>query len=88
MKMAKADKAEWERVMKFVQELEEEIKYPEKTDEELGKWVRNAPCMFRVVFGYQVLVDNCADPDSDTLEWRPELKALLEKASASEVFYD
>ena len=78
MKVAKASKEEWEYVMKFVQTLEDEIKYPEKTDEELGAWVRKAPCLFRVVFGYQVLVDNCCDPDNDALEWKPELKKLME----------
>ncbi len=78
MKMAKASKEEWEAVLRFVNELEEEIKWPQKTNEELGKWVRNAPCMFRVVFGYQVLVDNCTDTNLDHLEFKPEIKAALE----------
>ncbi len=78
MQMAKASKEEWEAVMRFANELEEEIKYPKMTDEELGAWVREAPCLFRVVFGYQVLVDNCADPNLDHLEFKPEIKAALE----------
>jgi hypothetical protein len=77
MKMAKASKEEWESVMRFAQELEDEIKYPERTDEELGAWVRKSPCLFRVVFGYQVLVDNCADPNLDHLDFKPEIKAAL-----------
>jgi hypothetical protein len=78
MKMAKASEEEWKAVMKFANELEDEIKYPEKTDEQLREWINNAPCLFRVVFGYQVLVDNCTDPAADTLEWKPEIRALLE----------
>ena len=77
MKMAKANKEEWEDVMRFANELEEEIKYPNMTDKQLGAWVRKAPCLFRVVFGYQVLVDNCADPNLDFLEFKPEIKAAL-----------
>lgn len=77
MKMAKASKAEWEQVMRWVNELEEEIQYPSKSNEELGAWVRNAPCLFRVVFGYQVLVDNCADAALDYLEFNPTIKAAL-----------
>ena len=84
MKMAKASKEEWERVMKWVNELEEEIKYPNMSDKELGAWVRNAPCLFSVVFGYQVLADNCADPALDYLEFKPEIKAALENAAKKE----
>ena len=32
----------------------------------------------RVVFGYEVLVDNVCDPDLDYLEFKPELKKLME----------
>lgn len=34
------------------------------------------PGLMRVVFGFHVLVDNCCDPTSDTLAWKPELAAL------------
>ena len=78
MKMAKAPREEWEACMKFVHELEAEIKWPEKSDEELRAWLNDAPCLFRVVFGYQVLVDNCADPASDYLDFKPEIKAAVE----------
>jgi hypothetical protein len=33
----------------------------------------------RVVFGYEILVDNVCDPNLDYLEFKPELKELLEK---------
>lgn len=83
MKVAKASKAEWEKVLAFVQELEEQIKYAalsdSKSDEELGKWIReSSPPFFRIVFGYQVLVDNCCDPAADTLEFKPEIKRAIE----------
>ena len=81
MKMAKASKEEWERVMKFTQELQEEIDYPSKSNSDFGLWVRNnMPPMTRTVFGYQVLVDNCCDPDSHTLEWKPEIAKAMSKA--------
>lgn len=32
----------------------------------------------RVVYGCEILIDNACDPDADTLEWRPDLKALME----------
>lgn len=35
------------------------------------------PGLMRVVFGFHVLVDNCCDPASDTLAWKPELAAAL-----------
>ncbi len=77
MKMAKASKEEWLRVLDFIQALENEVKYPEQEDEHLGAWVRKqadalAGELFRVVFGYQVLVDNCCDPACDHLEHKPE----------------
>ena len=32
----------------------------------------------RVVFGYEVLVDNVCDPDLDYLEFKPEIKKFLD----------
>jgi len=37
---------------------------------------------FRVVFGVDVLIDNCCDPDLDYLEFKPEIKSALEAAGA------
>lgn len=36
------------------------------------------PSWRRVVMGCAVLIDNCCDPDADTLEWRPDVRAFLE----------
>ena len=33
----------------------------------------------RVIFGFEVLVDNVCDPDLDYLEFKPEIKKLLEQ---------
>lgn len=33
----------------------------------------------RIVWGYEILVDNACDPDLDYLEFKPEIKKLLEK---------
>lgn len=36
-------------------------------------------CMWsRVVFGCDMLIDNCCDPDVDVLEWKPELAQLID----------
>jgi hypothetical protein len=78
MKMAKASEEEFEEVMKFANELEEEIKYPEKTDKELREWIEKAPCLFRVVWGYKILVDNACKPDSGILEWNDKILKALE----------
>ena len=88
MKMAKADKAEREKVMKFHADLESLIEYgtlndaPESaeadfSDERLaefvrGWWGRGGPSLMRVVFGYIVLVDSVCDDEADTLELRKD----------------
>lgn len=38
----------------------------------------------RVVWGFQILHDNVCDPDADHLEWKPELKAIIENAQPFE----
>lgn len=78
MKIAKADAAEIKSVLEFVNKLEDLLKYPHLTkDEELLKLVRNAPPLTRVALGYAVLVDNCADPAQDVLDFKPEIKHAL-----------
>lgn len=32
----------------------------------------------RVVYGCDILIDNCCDPAADTLEWRPDIAAMME----------
>ena len=43
-------------------------------DKEAAKFedAKNRPPAFmRVVFGYETLVNNCCDPSSDVLDWKP-----------------
>ena len=34
----------------------------------------------RLIFGYETLVDNACDPNVSHLEWKPELKQIIEEA--------
>lgn len=52
---------------------------------EFSRFTRRATvmtCWRRVVWGFRILLDNCTDPDADCLEWKPELKQLLENAES------
>ena len=74
MKMAKAPDEEWQKVMDFVNELEALKDDWQASDEKVGKYVRRfMPNMARVCYGYRVLVDNCCDQNSDTLEFAPAI---------------
>ena len=74
--MAKADVTEWEKAMKFANELDDRIQNSNNAD--LGAWVRKSnPYLVRVVYGFRVLVDNACDPKADTLEWKPEIAAAI-----------
>jgi hypothetical protein len=88
MKMAKATNDEVERAIEFAGKFDQEIHgrfaLDGMSDEELGGWVRDeAPQLSRIIFGYKVLVDNCADPSLDYLEFKPEIKAAMEAAGLS-----
>lgn len=39
----------------------------------------------RVVFGGQMAIDNCCDPDADVLEWRPDVREWLESQETTEM---
>ena len=54
--------------------------------EHMGRWTRRPnvfACWSRVVFGAQMLIDNCCDPNLDHLEWRPDVLAFLEQQKAT-----
>lgn len=38
----------------------------------------------RVVHGCQMLIDNCCDPDADTLEFRPDIAFAMEAGGVSD----
>lgn len=51
----------------------------------MSRWTRRPnvlACWSRVVFGAQMLIDNCCDPNLDHLEWRPDVLAFLEQQKA------
>ena len=80
MKMAKATEEEWDRAMKFALWVSSD-EAKELDDEEFGKQVgERCPHLCRIIYGYKVLVDNCADPNLDYLEFKPEIKAAMEAA--------
>ncbi len=87
MTIAKASTEEQEEVFRFVQALEDEIKYRGMSDERLAAFVRKAPCMFRVAFGYQVLVDNVCDPASDCLAFRSDIATAIVRNNAWEALH-
>lgn len=64
MKLAKASQEEIDRLMSWLQAREQSDDPP--------------PPFMRVVFGYETLLNNCADPAADVLEFKPELKAAME----------
>lgn len=85
MKMAKASDAEWQKVMDFVNKLEEMSGNWRNSDKEIGEYVRlKMPPMQRVVYGYRVLVDNCCDPKSDVLAFKPELVAPRDETAGAQ----
>lgn len=85
LRMAKTPADEWEHCMHFVNELDNELKYHEMTDEQLGAWVRKQnPMLRRTVFGYSVLVDNCCDPNVSHLAFKPEIANQAERITQLE----
>ncbi len=51
--------------------------------EELISYLYGLTCGFhRVVMGFEVLFDNCADPSLDHLDWKPEIKNQFDLLSA------
>lgn len=84
MKMAKASDEEWQKVMDFANGLDERLNDQYTPDAELGRWVKeNTPPLFRVVYGYRVLIDNCCDPKSDTLVFNQKFSELLQFQEAA-----
>ena len=83
MKMAKASKEEWQKLMDFANEYEEltgAFKFS-PSDADLGKLLKkHNPEFFRTVFGYATLVDMVCDPKDNCLALKPEISEILEKA--------
>lgn len=80
--MAKASPEDFQRLLDFLTQLEEKV--DDWTDDcELGEWVnRKFPNVStgwrRVVWGYNTLESNAADPDLSYLDWTPYIKTALD----------
>lgn len=65
-------------------EIPEDEKGWQEADDRLLKWVRQNIDKIRgferIVFGYQMLLENCCDPALSYLDWRPDVKAACESA--------
>lgn len=100
MKQAKATDDDMRRMLEFFNELEEmlrDLKYGGSVDDEkLGALVKKhwgysgryspgvGASWGRVVHGMEMLLENCTDPDADTLEWRPDIGAWLDSQAQPE----
>lgn len=93
MKMAKASTQDLAAVASLLMELEEAIENRtyylsngdielDSSDERLARLVRRlwplaSTSWRRVVYGCEMLINNCCDPNADTLEWRPDIAGFL-----------
>ena len=77
MKMAKASTEELRTMREFMEIFEDSLKHDKPLDLHGSLFVDVAACWRRVVFGYEMLVNNCCDPDSDVLEWRADVLKLI-----------
>lgn len=89
MKMAKASPEEIQATIDLLNEIDRishDDKYGNLDNDKMaliGELVvrhQRRWSLARIVFGYQMLVDNCCDPAAATIEWRPDIKAAMEKA--------
>lgn len=91
MKMARATDDDMQRMFDFFNDLDDalhDLPFGDSVDSEaLGEivkkhWKSRGPGVggswHRVLFGMQMLLKNCTDPDAETLEWRPDIRAWLE----------
>jgi hypothetical protein len=61
-----------------VEEAEELLRWLEQLDEEARMFRANPPPEFRrVIFGYLLMLEHCADPDQDVLDFKPEIAAAM-----------
>lgn len=80
MKQAKPSNAEFEQVITFLQDLDDAI---HDDNPDLAEWVRQRyptiqNCWSRVLWAGKTAIDNSCDPTLDHLEWKPEIKSLMQ----------
>ena len=61
-----------------------EIDGPEVSERIKDAWKKIGPAWPRIVWGCEMLIGHCCDPDSDTLDWRPDIRRFLETQEAAE----
>lgn len=86
LRQARAMPDQIEEVRQWFRELERVV---DSESEDVGEWVernygRVRSEWERIVFGYEVLVNNACDPDLSYLDWKPEIKAALESLGRGE----
>lgn len=84
--------ADVDRMRQFFIELEDLLDDEQESffDEcAVGEWLVANYCRIRydwnrLLFAYETMYENACDPTVRHLEWKPEIKALLEHAAAKE----
>jgi hypothetical protein len=89
MRVAKAERQEIFDFMRFFQKLErmseERWDEPEKIGKYAMSWLKNkGHGYYRILIGYDTLVNNCCDPDLDHLDFRKDIKDFLESQPATD----
>jgi hypothetical protein len=99
MNMARATDYDIENVVAILNLLEEWHDYGTRTPDDgkaervddarlaklLTDYMGRCPgALSRVVWGYQMLRDNCTDPTLTHLDWKPEVKAAIEAYEAKD----
>lgn len=95
VQMARASIEDVEKLMRFMQLLEhidecgDRFKNRTVLRRVYGWWsrlgIRGRWC--RVIWGYRTLMDNCCDPNSQVLEWRPEFLRMAKAAATKDTEY-
>jgi hypothetical protein len=84
MKAAKCSTEDVDQVRAFLQQLETMVH--SGTNKDLVEFIEknfDAHCgrhYERLLFGYETMIENACDPSVSYLEWRPELKQIIEEA--------
>lgn len=84
MRIAKATEKEVRDLQQFFEEIEELLEDGIDTYEDYERIIderfpKLAGGWRRILFGYKTLLKNTCDPSLSYLEWKPEIKALLER---------
>lgn len=84
MRMARADQAQLDLMTEWLNRLEELLSNEDQGDLALGQWVRETFETHRmdehqrIVFGYQVLIENACDKTLSYLDFPPWLKEAIQ----------